>query len=220
MILLKNCLIALCTLLVVTTAAHAQSLSPTNVVVDGNSGNKSETSIVVDPNNPEHLMATWNDFTNGTTSKPGWAFSTDGGKTWSPADDGLTDNSVGCLLVSDSDLVAGTWGTSVWRWPLSQLLTAVRPIVNQVPIAFNLAQNYPDPFNPTTVIEYTIPKDSHVTLKIYDVLGQEVKTLVNQDQRVGRYSVNFNGSRLASGVYFYRLVAGNHVITKKMLMIK
>ncbi len=82
MILLKNCLIALCTLLVVTTAAHAQSQSPTNVVVDGNSGNKSETSIVVDPNNPEHLMATWNDFTNGTTSKPGWAFSTDGGTSW------------------------------------------------------------------------------------------------------------------------------------------
>ena len=77
-----------------------------------------------------------------------------------------------------------------------------------------------DRLNPTTVIEYTIPKDSHVTLKIYDVLGQEVRTLVDQDQQVGRYSVNFNGSSLASGVYFYRLVAGNHVITKKMLMLK
>ncbi len=85
---------------------------------------------------------------------------------------------------------------------------------------FILSQNYPNPFNPTTVIEYTIPKDSHVTLKIYDVLGQEVRTLVDQDQQVGRYSVNFNGSSLASGVYFYRLVAGNHVITKKMLMLK
>ncbi len=77
-----------------------------------------------------------------------------------------------------------------------------------------------DRLNPTTVIEYTIPKDSHVTLKIYDVLGQEVRTLVDQDQQVGRYSVNFNGSSLASGVYFYRLVAGNHVVTKKMLMLK
>ncbi len=77
-----------------------------------------------------------------------------------------------------------------------------------------------DRLNQTTVIEYTIPKDSHVTLKIYDVLGQEVRTLVDQDQQVGRYSVNFNGSSLASGVYFYRLVAGNHVITKKMLMLK
>ena len=85
---------------------------------------------------------------------------------------------------------------------------------------FILSQNYPNPFNPTTVIEYTIPKDSHVTLKIYDVLGQEVETLVNEEENVGRYQVQFNGSRLASGVYFYRLVAGSHVITKKMLMIK
>ncbi len=77
-----------------------------------------------------------------------------------------------------------------------------------------------DRLNPTTVIDYTIPKDSHVTLKIYDVLGQEVRTLVDEDQQVGRYSVNFNGSSLASGVYFYRLVAGNHVITKKMLELK
>ena len=214
---LRNCLTVAC-LVPLAVTGYAQSIN--NVVVDANPGDESETAITVDPKNPNHLMATWNEYGTGSTAKPGWAFSTDGGKTWSPADDGLTDNSVGCLLVSDSDLVAGTWGTSVWRWPLSQLLTAVRPIVNQVPIAFNLAQNYPDPFNPTTVIEYTIPKDYHVTLKIYEVLGQEVKTLVNQDQRVGRYSVNFNGSRLASGVYFYRLVAGNHVITKKMLMIK
>ncbi len=85
---------------------------------------------------------------------------------------------------------------------------------------FVLSQNYPNPFNPTTVIDYTIPKESHVTLKIYDVLGQEVRTLVDQDQQVGRYSVNFNGSSLASGVYFYRLFAGNHVITKKMLLLK
>ena len=84
---------------------------------------------------------------------------------------------------------------------------------------YSLSQNYPNPFNPTTVIEYTIPEESQVTLKIYDVLGQEVETLVNEEENVGKYQVQFNGSRLASGVYFYRLVAGSHVITKKMLMI-
>ena len=77
-----------------------------------------------------------------------------------------------------------------------------------------------DRLNPTTEIEYTLPKAEHVTLTIYDVLGQEVETLVNEEQNVGRYQVQFNGSRLASGVYFYRLVAGKHVITKKMLMLK
>ncbi len=85
---------------------------------------------------------------------------------------------------------------------------------------YALDQNYPNPFNPTTVISYTIPKAGHVSLKIYDVLGREVETLVNDNQNVGRYEVNFDGSRLASGVYFYRLVAGSHVITKKMLLIK
>ncbi len=85
---------------------------------------------------------------------------------------------------------------------------------------YSLSQNYPNPFNPTTVIDYTIPKESHVMLKIYDVLGQEVETLVNEEQNVGRYQVQFDGSRVASGVYFYRLVAGNHVVTKKMLLLK
>ena len=85
---------------------------------------------------------------------------------------------------------------------------------------YALNQNYPNPFNPTTTISYTIPKDGMVTLKIYDVLGREVETLVNQVQEVGKYEVQLDGSRLASGVYFYRLVSGTHVITKKMLMLK
>ncbi len=71
---------------------------------------------------------------------------------------------------------------------------------------YAFSQNYPNPFNPTTIISYAIPKDGQVTLKVYDVLGREVETLMNQAQKVGRYGVNFDGSRLASGVYFYRLV--------------
>lgn len=85
---------------------------------------------------------------------------------------------------------------------------------------YALGQNYPNPFNPTTKIRYTIPKDGMVTLKVYDVLGREVETLVNRQQTVGRYEVHFDGAQLASGVYFYRLVSGSHVITKKMLLMK
>ena len=87
-------------------------------------------------------------------------------------------------------------------------------------LRIKLFPNYPNPFNPSTLIDYTIPKDTHVTLKTYDVLGREVETLVNENEQVGRYRVNFDGARLASGAYFYRLVAGSHVITKKMILLK
>lgn len=80
--------------------------------------------------------------------------------------------------------------------------------------------NYPNPFNPTTIIKYQIPQNSFVTLKVYDELGRLVNTLVNQYENKGTYNVNFNASYLASGIYFYRLRAGNFVSTKKMLLLK
>ncbi len=85
---------------------------------------------------------------------------------------------------------------------------------------FSLSQNYPNPFNPTTIIEYSIPKAEKVTLKIYDVLGREIRTLVNNEQIQGKYSVEFNAGNLASGVYFYRLEAGNFAQTKKLILLK
>ena len=85
---------------------------------------------------------------------------------------------------------------------------------------FILYQNYPNPFNPSTIIHYEIPNDGLVTLKIYDELGREVKTLVNQYQNKGRYDINFDASNLASGIYFYRIEAGNFIQTRKMLLLK
>jgi hypothetical protein len=86
--------------------------------------------------------------------------------------------------------------------------------------SFELSQNYPNPFNPTTLIQYRLPAVSHVTLKVYDVLGREVATLVNGRQTPGTYKVEFNGSRFASGVYFYRLQAGSYTKTMKLLLLK
>ena len=83
-----------------------------------------------------------------------------------------------------------------------------------------LYQNYPNPFNPTTMIEYSLPTSSHVTLKVYDVLGREVVTLKNENQFAGKHSVQFNASRLASGIYFYVLVADNFTVSKKMSILK
>lgn len=89
-----------------------------------------------------------------------------------------------------------------------------------LPTEFALSNNYPNPFNPTTTIKYDLPKESQVTLKIYDILGREVATLVNGKQNAGFYQVRFDASRLASGVYVYRIMAGDFVQTKKMMLMK
>ncbi|OYV84749.1 MAG: hypothetical protein B7Z63_06465 [Ignavibacteriae bacterium 37-53-5] len=89
-----------------------------------------------------------------------------------------------------------------------------------MPKAFSLSQNYPNPFNPSAIISYQLPTNSFVTLKLYDVLGKEVETLVNERQSAGSYSVRFNGVNLPSGVYFYRLEAGSYHDTKKFLLLK
>ncbi|MEJ2505214.1 MAG: T9SS type A sorting domain-containing protein [Ignavibacteriaceae bacterium] len=81
-------------------------------------------------------------------------------------------------------------------------------------------QNYPNPFNPITIIRYQMPKDEFVTLRVYDILGREITTLVNEEKPAGTYSVNFNASNLASGIYFYKISAGNFSQTKKMLLLR
>lgn len=93
-------------------------------------------------------------------------------------------------------------------------------IGNGVPITYSLEQNYPNPFNPATTIRYQIPKDGMVTLKVYDILGAEVATLVNEEKVAGKYEVNFNASNLASGVYIYRLNVSAYVNVKKMVLLK
>lgn len=91
---------------------------------------------------------------------------------------------------------------------------------NNFPESFSISQNYPNPFNPSTTIRYSIPNGSVVTIKVYDVLGTEVATLVNEDKSAGSYEVDFNASQLSSGIYFYKLQAGSFVETKKMILIK
>ncbi|MDD5362106.1 MAG: T9SS type A sorting domain-containing protein [Ignavibacteria bacterium] len=93
------------------------------------------------------------------------------------------------------------------------------PIAN-APKTYKLSQNYPNPFNPSTTIAYSLPKDSKVSLKIYDITGREVKSLVNDIKPAGYYSISFNGSELSSGVYFYKIEAGNFVQVKRMVLIK
>lgn len=91
---------------------------------------------------------------------------------------------------------------------------------NAVPTSFSLLQNYPNPFNPSTTIVYNIPKLSFVSLKVYDLMGQEVATLVNEEKDAGSYSISFDASNISSGMYIYQLNAGGQLFSKKMTLIK
>ncbi|MDP2363169.1 MAG: T9SS type A sorting domain-containing protein [Ignavibacteria bacterium] len=91
---------------------------------------------------------------------------------------------------------------------------------SEIPTTYDLAQNFPNPLNPSTTIRYQIPQDEIVTLKIYDILGSEVAKLVNEEKVAGKYEVNINASALASGVYIYKIQAGSFINSKKMILLK
>ena len=92
--------------------------------------------------------------------------------------------------------------------------------IEENPKRYNLSQNYPNPFNPTTNIEYSIPEASYVQLKIYDILGNEVATLVNEEQSAGTYRADFSGEGLASGLYIAQITTANYTQTIKMSLLK
>jgi photosystem II stability/assembly factor-like uncharacterized protein len=162
-----------------------------------------------------HLLAN----TNG-----GFFRSNDGGKTWNNINIGLEN--INTISLGGGNLFAVTYISSangvskgiLWERPFIDVMTSINK-EEKLPINYALSQNYPNPFNPSTVISYQIPKASHVLLKIYDVLGREVSTLVDKEQVPGNYKAEFKG-QISSGVYFYRLTAGDFSQTKKMLMLK
>jgi hypothetical protein len=96
----------------------------------------------------------------------------------------------------------------------------IEVVINTIPNSYVLYQNYPNPFNPTTTITYQIPQAGLVTLKVYDAIGTEVATLVNQQREAGSYNITFNASKLNSGVYFYTLRSGDFTATKKLILVK
>jgi hypothetical protein len=146
--------------------------------------------------------------------------STDDGVRWIPVNEGLNVRTVTSLAVSGTNLFAGTFSNGVWRRPLSEFVTSVGRISADMPARFTLEQNYPNPFNPTTTIRYALPQRASVSLIVYNTLGQQVATLVNDNQDVGYHEVRFNGSNLSSGVYFYRLQAGAFVEAKKFVLVR
>ena len=98
--------------------------------------------------------------------------------------------------------------------------TDIDEINDQLPVEFQLFQNFPNPFNPTTTISWQSPVSSWQSLKIYDVIGNEVATLVNEEKAAGEYEIVFNAEELPSGIFFYQLQTETSIITKKMNLIK
>ncbi len=135
---------------------------------------------------------------------------------------GLSGIEIISLAIYKNELIAGTRGNGIWHRPLSQLITDVNKVESKFPSNFSLSQNFPNPFNPSTTINYQISNSGHVELKIYDILGREAAVLVNEVQKAGNYSIRFNtnNSQLAGGVYFYRLKCNGFSSTKKLLLLK
>ena len=154
------------------------------------------------------------------TWNSGIFLSTNNGTTWTAVNSALEDTSVSTLAVSGTNLYAGTYAGGIWRRPLAEMITGINTSSVQTPTVFRLEQNYPNPFNPSTTIKYELPRASQVSLMVYDILGREVSVLVNERREAGVHEVKFDGSNLASGVYFYRLQAGSFVQTRKLLLLR
>jgi hypothetical protein len=145
-------------------------------------------------------------------------YSSNAGTAWTTAFTGT--NALLDIDVSTPNCCPVGWAVGAGGTILGMGLVGISGNNNEVPHEYNLMQNYPNPFNPVTNISFSIPKAGHVELKIYDVLGREAATIVNEFKQAGNYTVNFNASSFSSGVYFYTIKSGDFTGTKKMVLVK
>jgi photosystem II stability/assembly factor-like uncharacterized protein len=151
--------------------------------------------------------------------------STNNGINWTNNSQGILFSTVS-IYATNNFVYAGRFNEPynnypiLYRRPISNLITGIESATNKIPNKFELYQNYPNPFNPTTKISYKVESYKVIKLIVYDILGKEIETLVNEKQSPGAYEVTFDGSKYASGIYFYQLNAGDFVETRKMILIK
>lgn len=154
----------------------------------------------------------------GTNS--GIFLSTDNGTSWKPFNSGLPYLNVATLGLNETYVYAGIFG-GVWRRPLSEIISSVQTSHENVVRQFRLEQNYPNPFNPITTIKYSLAKPSHVTLKIFNLIGEELATLVNDQQIAGGHEIIWNAENFSSGVYYCQLKTDNDFTqTRKLVLLK
>jgi photosystem II stability/assembly factor-like uncharacterized protein len=160
-------------------------------------------------------------------SNTGWAVgyagtiinTTNGGANWNLQVSNTTEKLWSVDFINETTGWAAGW-VGVIVHTTNGGITAINPITNEIPSEYNLDQNYPNPFNPMTNVKFQMPNSAFVGLRIYDILGRLVATLVNEYLKAGFYNVSWNASNYPSGVYYYKLTAGNYTETKKMILIK
>jgi photosystem II stability/assembly factor-like uncharacterized protein len=170
------------------------------------------------PSSIASIIASGSNLFAGAESGGSVYLSTNNGTNWTNISTGLTNSNVWAILVNGSNLFTGT-SVGLFKRPLSEV-TAVVKTSSALPSRFALNQNYPNPFNPATTISFSIPTETNVSLKIYDILGREISTLVNEKLPAGNYSRQWNAASAPSGVYFYRLQTGSFTETKKLSLLK
>ncbi len=145
--------------------------------------------------------------------------SSDNGSTWSSL--GMSGYGVSTVIVnpSTSDIYAGTKEGVIYKISGNTQVTATDR-TQEIPTTYQLSQNYPNPFNPTTTIQFAVPQASRITIRVFNAIGQEVAVLADQEYSAGVHKVNFDASRLASGMYIYQMIGKNLSITKKMMLLK
>lgn len=168
------------------------------------------SEITYNPKNPSEIYA--------SSFNAGVYRSTDGGNSWSSISNALPYFTSDAICFDSNKVYAAFRNAGIWQ--TSSVVTGIENQDSELPINFSLSQNYPNPFNPTTTINYSVSTTSFVTLKVYDVLGKEVVTLVNEEKGVGNYSIEFNAKAFSSGVYFYRIQTRDFVATKKLVYLK
>jgi hypothetical protein len=196
---------------IVTTNISIQSPNGGEVWVVGETEDITWASVNVDDVMIELSIdngATWSTIISSTPSN--------GTYSWTVASQDSSDE---CLIkitnVTNNSINDASDGTFT-----IDIVSSVENPGEITPTEFDLVQNHPNPFNPSTTITYSLANEEHVSLKVYDIMGREVAELVNEDQAAGTYSLHFDASSLASGMYFYEISAGNFVATKKMVLLK
>ncbi len=166
-------------------------------------------------------------FAGSSGQSPNVFLSTNNGASWFAVNSGFPLGvKVNAFVFSDGFIFAGVSGyegtrqNGIWKCPISSMITSVEKNQNNILNHFELKQNYPNPFNPATKIKYQLASSGIVSLKVYDILGREVATLVNETKSAGNYEANFNAANLSSGIYLYKIQAGNFTESKKMILLK